>query len=615
LTLCADPTAQLVDDAASSPLAAAAAGVVTAHAALPLQELQHVLCAADLQQQLQLAFNTAASQPADALTAQLLSLREQPMQLRACLAQLHLQDDAQQLLSTALLRRHFSAAVTFEGLLCTSRPEWSFLQTVAAALNAAVQQQDGGAVACLCKLQSSQQLPEDTVTSLLLHAMQLEDTAAVAHLSGLSAAAQLSVGSAVQLLQAALQHDFSDLVTFVCEQQAAQQIEAGAMTSLLLAAVQQLEAAQLEELLLLQPAQMLHAPAVQQLLQAAIDAAAASEDADTAAVQLLVEELPAVHELDKEQVAVLLRYAMNQTDELSRRLVTQLLPLQPSCLVQLLTEALQQKRVNTVNWLCSAAKSTGAAAAVSKRSCERLLLLANQQAVLHKVAKALLTLLPDFNERLFMLAVSAAVKAGDAQSVTALAGDKGLPRKYRAEWWPYVHGWLADAAARHQQELAAALCKLGVRQPLPVDGCLHIYSAATLLQRAVDAKDCAALSILLKVVLDSGNICTVEQASQAVLLQMQGALKQAVFSRGDVDVLRCLAGSRAAEGVDACSMTGLLWWTLQHGQHEQAAVLLELQCAQRCVSSCQALQRAVRVGLPQELLKGGQGPVPEAGIC
>jgi hypothetical protein len=224
---------------------------------------------------LHLAFNTLAPEPADALTEQLLLLREQPAQLQACLVQLD-QQQALQLLSTALLRRHFAAAASLEGLLHTFRQDWSFVEAVTAALVAAVDKQASDAVACVCKLQSSQRSEPAAVAGMLLQAMQQDDNAAVVQLPELPAVQRLPVSSAVQLLQAALQQGFITIVTYLCQQEAAQAIDAADITALLLTAVQEQQLDGLVELLSLQPAEMLHAAAAQQLLLAAIDAVAAS---------------------------------------------------------------------------------------------------------------------------------------------------------------------------------------------------------------------------------------------------------------------------------------------------------------------------------------------------
>jgi hypothetical protein len=553
---------------------------------LLLHWLQLLLCAPDVLDQLQLAFNKCSADAAVALTAQLLSLREQPAQLQACLAQLD-EQAAQQLLSTALLQHHFDAAASFEGLLRTCKPDWSFIATVAAALTLAVEQQDGAAVACLCKLRSTQQLQPTVVAGLLLQAMQQEDNVAVVPLSELAAAAQLPASSAVQLLQAALQKGFTDVATVVCEQQAAQEVDAAAMIELLLTAVQQQQLAGLEELSQLQPAQMLHVPAAQQLLQAAMATAAASEDGDLAALDMLLDELPAAEELGEADMVILLQSAISQSQELAPRLVRRLWQLPASqslsagCISQLLIKALEQQQLTVVTMLCM----FDGAASISKQGFERIVLLADKQAVLHKVAPKLFALRDVVDFRQYFKAASAAVAARDVEAIRVLARVKGLPRECSAQLVPHVHRWLADAALQHQRELASALCKVHVRQTHSFSGNGGI---AALLHCVADGNAEESLSIILQEVLDSRGICTAEQAAQAVLQEMQAAVKEP-----DVQLLRCLAGCKSAEGLDACSMTGLLWWTLQHKQHEAAAVLLELQCAQQCVSSCKALQRAV----------------------
>jgi hypothetical protein len=192
------------------------------------QALQHQLYAPDLPHQLQLAFNMSAPQPADALMKQLLQSRKQPAQLQLCLSQLD-QQRARLLLSTARLRRHFDAAESFEDLLHTWDPEWSFVAEVSAAITSAVQQRDSAAVARLCKLQAAQQLQPTVVADLLLQVMQHDDNVAVAHLTELPAAGQLPVGSAAPLLQEAQKQGFTEVVAFVCQQHAAEVLDAAAI--------------------------------------------------------------------------------------------------------------------------------------------------------------------------------------------------------------------------------------------------------------------------------------------------------------------------------------------------------------------------------------------------
>jgi hypothetical protein len=329
---------------------------------------------------------------------------------------------------------------------------------------------------------------------------------------------------------------------------------------------------------------MQHAAAAQQLLLAAMDAAAASGDVE--AFQMLHEELPAVGELSAAQMVVLLQSAISQDEALSAFLVLQLLLLQgsqavsSSCIKQLLTQAVQLRRVGAAQLLCKCQGAQG----ISKHSCKQLVALARNQGILHKVALLLLSLLDEVDAWLHFQAVAAAVAAGDAKAVVALAG---LPPESVGGrvLWPQVQAWLADAVSEHQREMVAAMCKLQVRQPR---NCPDSKGVATLLQCAAQDTHDEALRILVQEVLDSGNICSAQQAAEAVAQQMQAALKQ-----GDVQLLRCLAGSKTAEALDACSITGLLWWTLQRQQGEAAAVLLELECAKQCVNSCKALQRAV----------------------
>jgi hypothetical protein len=497
-----------------------------------LKARQQLLYAPDPPDQLHLAFNTSSPEPADALTEQLLLLCEQPAQLQACLAQLD-HKEALQLLSTALLRRHFDAAASFEGLLHTFRKDWSFVETVTAALGVAVKTQDGDAVASLCKLQSSQQLAPTAVAGMLLQAMQQDDSAAVVQLLELPAAQQLPVSSAVQLLQAALQQGYVSVVTFVCQQEAAQAIDAADITTLLLTAVEEQQLDGLGELLELPAAEMQHAAAAQQLLLAAMDAAAASGDVE--AFQMLHEELPAVGELSAAQMVVLLQSAISQDEALSAFLVLQLLLLQgsqavsSSCIKQLLTQAVQLRRVGAAQLLCKCQGAQG----ISKHSCKQLVALARNQGILHKVALLLLSLLDEVDAWLHFQAVAAAVAAGDAKAVVALAG---LPPESVGGrvLWPQVQAWLADAVSEHQREMVAAMCKLQVRQPR---NCPDSKGVATLLQCAAQDTHDEALRILVQEVLDSGNICSAQQAAEAVAQQMQAALKQ-----GDVQLLRCLAG-------------------------------------------------------------------------
>jgi hypothetical protein len=410
---------------------------------------------------------------------------------------------------------------------------------------------------------------------------------AVAALAGLPAAAQLPVGSAVQLLQAALLQGFEEVVTLVCQQQAAHAIDAAAFTTLLLTAVQQQQHEGLEELLQLHPAEMLTAPAAQQLLLAAIDTAAAS--GSVFAFHLLHTQLPAVNELTAAQVIVLLSSAINLNEVLSQHLVMQLKHFQASqfvgssCILQLLNQALQQKRVGAVRWLCSFQGAHGP----SRHSCERLLALANRQGVLHKVAQPLFVAHGAVHPRLLLAAVASAVVAADVAAVADLVAgaNTGPSQGFQALYWPHVIGWLADAAGQHQRAMVAALCKFQVRQP---QHCPASEGVEGLLQRAVQAKDYEGVRILVEEVLNSSSICSAEQAVRAVAQQMQAAVKQ-----GDVQLLRCLASSKAAEEIDVCSMTGFIWWTLQHGQLEPTKVLLELRCAELCISSCKALRGAV----------------------
>lgn len=514
-----------------------------------LPQLLHPVYAPELRDQLVLSFNNTQPDAVHHLLKHLLYLQGHPTQLAACLQQLD-QAVVQQLLSTALLRRHFAAITYLDTLLERFKPECSCPNSITTHLIAAVQRRDSEAVSCLCKLRVSRRIDPAAVPSMLLQAMRQDHYRAIDSLTKLPPASRLPVDSIAELIRTAMHLMIDeDVVAFLCEQDAAQHIGPADITELLLVAVRMDRLGSLEMLLELQPAQLLDAPAAAALLQMAIGtaAAAAPYHSSAAAVEVICDMAPAALELDTAAVSALLSSAVATRECSSASLWALLgLPSGPgissSCIAGLLETALQHDNAAAVKELCL----LPAACNISVSKLRQLLSCAARHKVLRHVAAPLVALQPDgIDWWVFTDVIRAAAWSGDADGIEALAGLSMLPGTSRQIAGSYLVQLLQDACGRPEIDLKmlVALCKLDVRGTVP-----------------------------------SG---------------IAAPLVQSVLKAGDSDMLAVLASSKVGAVVDACSMESMLWWAMEHCDSEAFGVLSKMPQAVACIAECSALQRAV----------------------